>query len=153
MADWSEQRFWDDVQEGDTLPSLEFPLTIHRLVVHVGANRDFSGIHHNADYARSQGAPDMYVNNVFALGMWERAVREYIGLSGVIKRMGPFRMTRFATPGETVIVRGKVARKWRQDDEHRLTIDMRSTISSGDCVVGSVTVALPTRPGFDSGGA
>ena len=83
----------------------------------------------------------MYVNNVFALGMWERTVREYIGLSGVIKRMGPFRMTRFATPGETVIVRGTVARKWRQDDEHRLTIEMRSAISAGNCVISWVTVA------------
>ena len=65
MSDWSSQRMWDDVVEGDQLRGLSFPLTIHRLVVHAGANKDFSAIHHNTEFARHTGASDMYANNVF----------------------------------------------------------------------------------------
>jgi acyl dehydratase len=107
------QRLWDDVEEGDLLETLSFPLTVYRLVMAAGANRDFNAIHHNADHARATGAPDMYANNLFLQGMWERCVRDYIGLAGVIRKLGGFRMRIFNTVGDTVLVKGRVLRKWR----------------------------------------
>lgn len=59
------QRHWQDVVEGEALEALEFPLNVYRLVMAAGANRDFNSIHHNSDYARSTGAPDMYANSLF----------------------------------------------------------------------------------------
>lgn len=144
MIDWSVQRHWEDVAEGDEIGSIEFPLTVHRLIVHAGANRDFFPVHHNEAVARAGGAPDMYANNVFHQGMWERVVREFIGLDGVIKKIGPMRMKRFAVPGETAIVSGSVTAKWSKDTEHLLELSMRSTDSVGETVVGTVTVTLPS---------
>ena len=106
--DWNEQRYWDDVEEGTDVPSVAFPLSVYRLVVEAGANRDFNSIHHNSDYARASGAPEMYANTGFLLGMWERTVREFIGLGGSIRRIAGFRMRRFNTVGGTVVVRGGV---------------------------------------------
>ena len=40
MPDWV-QRYWEDVHEGDELPTLEFPITIARLIIEAAANRDF----------------------------------------------------------------------------------------------------------------
>ena len=108
--DWSVQRHWEDVQEGDELPAVAFPLSVYRLVVEAGANRDFNSIHHNSEFARASGAPEMYANTGFLLGMWERALREFIGLDGTIRRIAGFRMKRFNTVGRTVTVRGKVTR-------------------------------------------
>ena len=115
----SPQRLWDDVQEGDMLETLSFPLTVYRLVMAAGANRDFNAIHHNADHARATGAPDMYANNLFLQGMWERCVRDYIGLAGVIRKLGGFRMRIFNTVGDTVLVKGKVLRKWREPNKEK----------------------------------
>jgi acyl dehydratase len=145
VADWSAQLYWEDVEEGAPVPEVAFPLTVHRLVVHAGANHDFAPIHHNADIARSQGAPDMYVNNVFLLGMWERAVREFIGLDGVVRQIGPFRMTRFTVVGQTAVVRGSVARKWSEGGVGYLDLAMRTAVEDGDSVVGTVLVTLPRR--------
>ena|SRR5690606_2300481 len=78
-----QERYWEDVQEGDELPSLQFPLSVYRLVMAASANQDFNSIHHNSEYAKKTGAPDMYANNIFLQGMWERTVREYIGNAGV----------------------------------------------------------------------
>ena len=146
MFDYSKQRYWEDVNEGDEVPALEFPMTVHRLVVHAGANMDFAQIHHNTEVAQAQGAPEMYANNVFAQGMWERTIREFIGLDGVIKKMGPFRMKVFTVIGETVRVHGNVSRKWQENGENFVEFSLASTISSGDSVVGSMTATLPSRP-------
>jgi hypothetical protein len=146
MVDWSQQRYYDDVNEGDEVPSLAFPLTVHRLIVQAGANKDFAQIHHNTEVAQAQGAQEIYANNVFTQGMWERVVREYIGLDGVIKKIGPFRMKLFNTVGETVIVKGHVRRKWQENGENFVELELRSEIAKGISVgPGPVLVTLPKR--------
>jgi acyl dehydratase len=143
-VDWTRQRTWDDVTEGEQLPPLAFPVSVYRLVVEAGANRDFNSIHHNSEYARATGAPEMYANTLFLQGMWERAVREYIGLEGQLRSLAGFRMSRFNVAGDTVIVRGAVTRKWREGDDALIAIELRSENSLGLSVgPGSVTASLP----------
>jgi acyl dehydratase len=141
--DWTQQRYWDDVEEGADVPSVAFPLSVYRLIVEAGANRDFNSIHHNSEYARESGAPEMYANTGFLLGMWERTVREFIGLGGSIRRIAGFRMRRFNTAGGTVIVRGRVKSK---RDGGLIELEVWSELG-GETTVGPgiVTVALPVR--------
>lgn len=144
--DWSTQRYWEDVSEGDEIPAIEFPLSVYRLVVEAGANRDFNSIHHNTEYARRTGAPEMYANTIFLQGMWERTVREFIGLAGVMKSLKGFRMKIFNTVGETVITRGLVKRKWQEGNEAFVDLEIWSENSKGISVgPGSVIVTLPQR--------
>ena len=144
--DWSEQRYWDDVEEGADVPPVAFPLSVYRLVVEAGANRDFNSIHHNSEYARASGAPEMYANTGFLLGMWERTVREFIGLGGSIRRIAGFRMRRFNTAGRTVVVRGRVKSKRREAGAALVELEVWSELD-GETTVGpgTVTVALPVR--------
>jgi hypothetical protein len=144
--DWSAQRYWDDVTEGDDVPPVEFPLTVYRLVVEAGANRDFNAIHHNSEIARTSGAPEMYANTGFLLGMWERAIREFAGLEGSVRRITGFRMRRFNIVGQTVVVRGRVAGKRREDGDALVELELWSEVD-GEVTVGpgTVTVALPER--------
>jgi acyl dehydratase len=147
-VDWSLQRYVEDVAVGDEIPPLAIHLTIARLVVEAGGNLDFSRVHHNVDVAHATGAPDMYANNVFIQGWWERAVREYIGLAGRVRRVGPLRMRVFNTVGETVVTRGVVKRIWEEEGEHLVELEMRSEISRGVSVgPGPVVVSLPSRGG------
>ena len=145
-VDWSEQRYWEDVQEGDAMPPVAINLTIARLVVEAGANRDFNQIHHNTPVSIATGAPDMYANNGFIQAWWERAVREYIGLGGRFKKTGPFRMRIFNTVGESAVTSGTVKRKWVEDGEHLVELEVQTEISRGTSVgPGPVVVSLPTR--------
>lgn len=141
-----QERHWEDVQEGDELPSLQFPLSVYRLVMAASANQDFNSIHHNSEYAKKTGAPDMYANNIFLQGMWERTVREYIGNAGVIKSLRNFRMRSFNTVGDTVVTKGKVKRKWIEDGEHFIEIEMVSENAKGISVgPGSIIATLPSK--------
>lgn len=145
-VDWSQQRYFEDVKEGDSLQPIVFHMTVFRLVVEAGANRDFNQIHHNTPATQAQGAPDQYANNIFIQGMWERAVREYIGCEGRFKKTGPFRMKIFNNVGESVITKGAVKRKWTEGDERFVELEVWSEHSRGQSVgPGPVVVSLPSR--------
>jgi acyl dehydratase len=142
--DWSRQRTWEDVEEGQELPPVAFPLTVYRLVVEAGANRDFNAIHHNSEFAQASGAPEMYANTTFLLGMWERAVREFIGLEGRILAVKGFRMTSFNVVGQTVTVKGRVKRKRSEGAPAVVDLEVWSENEAGVSVgPGTVTVSLP----------
>lgn len=140
------QRHWDDVATGETLGPIDFPLSVFRLVVAAGAVRDFNSMHHNSEFARAGGAPEMYASTVFLQGMWERAVRDYIGLAGTIRSIRNFRMNSFNCAGTTVTVRGEVVRSWREDGsglvEIRMWSENQGRVSVGP---GSVIVELPVK--------
>lgn len=139
-----KQRYWNEISEGDALFPLEFPLSVYRLIVAAGANRDFNAIHHNTEYAQSTGAPEMYANTMFLQGMWERAVREYIGLKGRIHHLGGFRMGIFNTVGDTVTVKGQVHRKWEDSGTYFIEIKLWSENTKGISVgPGRVVASLP----------
>lgn len=140
------QRLWDDVQEGEDLRPAVYPLSVLRLVMAAGANRDFNSIHHNADYARASGAPDMYANTYFLQGMWERCVRDHIGPAGTLRRIAGFRMNAFNTAGTTVTVRAHVVRKWVDSGVGMVEINIRSETPDGISVgPGTVIATLPLR--------
>jgi len=107
MSAASERRI-GDVVVGEQLPEAVYPINTYRLVMEAGANRDFNSIHHNSAYARSTGAPDMYANTLFLMGMWERAVRDWAGPSARIVAIRKFRMGRFNTVGHTTRVQAQV---------------------------------------------
>ncbi|TWI53981.1 acyl dehydratase [Halalkalibacter nanhaiisediminis] len=141
-----QRRYWEDVQIGDEIPSLHFPLSVARLVMAAGANRDFNSIHHNSEYAKQTGAPEMYANIIFLYGMWERTVRNFIGLSGTIKSVKEFRMKVFNTVGETVMTKGIVKKKWHENNESLVELEVWSE-NSGNITVGpgQVVITLPKK--------
>jgi hypothetical protein len=146
MADWSKQRYWEDIKEGDDVPPVTVNLTVQRMIMLAGANRDFAQIHHNSRVAQAQGAPEMYINNGSVQGIWERTVREFIGLDGGIKKVGPFRMRIFNTVGESVVTRGKVKRKWQEGGQHLVELEIWSEHSKGVSVgPAPVHVTLPSK--------
>lgn len=140
------QKHWDDAEVGDAIGPLAFPLSVYRLVVAAGANRDFNSIHHNSEYAKASGAPEMYANTLLLQGMWERAVRDYMGLAGTLRRITGFRMNSFNCVGETVVVKGEVTRKWREGEmgfvEMKLWSENGERTSVGP---GLVVITLPIR--------
>ena len=144
--DWDRQRCWEDLVPGQALPAVAFPLSVYRLVMAAGATRDFNSIHHNTEWAQASGAPEMYANVVFLQGMWERCVREFIGLGGRIWRISGFRMSSFNVVGDTATVGGQVARTWTEAGTGLAELQVWTRNRAGTSVgPGTVTVSLPRR--------
>ncbi len=145
MTEPGRTRYFEDVRVGDPVPAVEFPLTVYRLVMEAGACRDFNSIHHNSQYARSTGAPEMYAATSFLLGAWERTVREYIGVAGTITAIRGFRMKKFNPVGTTMVVKGEVVSRSEPPDR---VVELRVWCENGGEVTvgpGSVTVTIPSR--------
>lgn len=139
-------RFFDDVAVGEQLPVVEYPLTVYRLVMAAGANRDFNSIHHNSEYARKTGAPEMYANTSFLMSSWERCVRDWMGPGGTIRSIRDFRMKSFNVVGDTMRVLGEVQGTRVEDGVGVVDVAVRCENSGGVTVgPGTVTVTLPRR--------
>jgi len=138
------QRTGRDIQPGDLIEPVAFPLPVLRLVMEAGANRDFNLIHHNTEMAQAGGAPEMYANTLFLQGMWERAVRQFIGNAGRIARISGFQMVSFNTAGDTATVRGRVQSCRDEGDRSVVELIIWTENGSGLSVgPGIVTVTVP----------
>jgi acyl dehydratase len=146
----TRQRSFEDVTVGEELAPVVFPLTVYRLVVAAGGNRDFNSIHHNTAYAQASGAPEMYASTFVLMGMWERLVRDYIGPAGTIRSIKDFRMRKFNLVGSTVQVRGRVRDKRPDGDRGIVTLDVESVVD-GQVTVGPGTVEV-TMPATSATG-
>ena len=96
------------MRRGDTLLEITIPITLHRLVMEAGANRDLSMIHHDSKVAQATGAPDVYANTFFLMGMFERQLREFIGVTGRIKKIGPMQMKTFNCVGDVLVFKATI---------------------------------------------
>jgi len=141
-------RRFEDVEVGEALVPVEYPLTVYRLVMAAGSNRDFNSIHHNSEYARSTGAPEMYANTSFLMSGWERCVRDWMGPVGTIRSIRGFRMKSFNVVGSTMRVLAEVKGTRVEDGVGVVEVAIRSENSSGVSVgPGVVELTLPRREG------
>jgi acyl dehydratase len=139
-------RFFEDVEVGEQLPGVAYPLTVYRLVMAAGSNRDFNSIHHNTEYARGTGAEEMYANTSFLMSSWERIVRDWMGLTGAIRAIRGFRMRSFNYVGDTMWVHAEVTAKRDEDGLGVVEVAVRCENSGGVTVgPGVVEVVLPRR--------
>lgn len=132
---------FDSVTVGDELQPMSIPITLQRLVMEAGANRDFSLIHHDRDVAKATGAPDAYMNTFFIAGMFERLLREWMGHTGQLNKITGLRMQVFNSVGDTVTFRGRVIGINR--DTHQADVELWSETDNGKTVTATATVTLP----------
>ncbi|MBT8078217.1 MAG: acyl dehydratase [Gammaproteobacteria bacterium] len=134
-------RTFDSVTVGDELQPIAIPITLQRLVMEAGANRDFSLIHHDRDVAKATGAPDAYMNTFFIAGMFERLLREWMGQDGRLNKITGLRMNVFNAIGDTVTFCGKVARA--ENESRQVEVELWSESEKGKTVTATATVTLP----------
>ncbi len=139
---------WDDVAEGEQLPSFDYELSMLRLVAFVRATGLYDYVHHDPDYARAVGIKDAFAATPHIGGLFSRAVTDWTGPSGLIRRM-EFRMTGQCLRNDMLQVTGSVAGKRRLADGSAL-VDVELNIandSSPSVAAAKVTVALPSADG------
>jgi acyl dehydratase len=139
------QRYWEDVQEGDELPALHYPLTMLQMVLFVSATQAWSPIHHDREEVRRRGWPDIFPGGMALQSCCSRLLMDYIGEAGWLKRF-KIRFRRMNHLGTTMTVRGQVVKKYVQDGEHLLDLELwLETEQYGITAPASATVRLPAR--------
>ena len=131
-----------EIAVGDELPTFELALTTTMIVAGAIASRDFMPAHHDAEYARAQGAPDVFMNILTTNGYLARYVSDWAGPRGRLRSIR-VRLGAPAVPGQPLRFVGRVAKILEEGDERILEIDVSASNELGDHATGTVSVALP----------
>jgi acyl dehydratase len=136
---------YEDVEEGDELPPLRMPITLTRCVYLASATRDFSPQHSNRDYARERSkTKDVFVNTPFNLGMIGRFITDWAGPRSSVRRI-QMTMRDNVCAGDDMILTGRIAKKYLQDDEPRIDVEVTISTQDGPVSPCHATVVLPSR--------
>ncbi|MSQ22772.1 MAG: acyl dehydratase [Dehalococcoidia bacterium] len=137
------QVYFEQVNEGDAIPAVDFNLTVQRMIMFVGATRNFPGLHHNDRIAQANGATGIFLQNNSCLMLWERVVSDWMGIFGRV-RSATFRITEFHLAGDTIHVGGTIHKKWQENGLNLVDLAMESKTPRRVGMTGTVTVALPS---------
>ena len=137
--------YWEDVSEGQEIPSYELAVTPTLIADQVSGSQDYNLMHHDGDFARSQGAPDMYLNTGFIEAMLSRLITDWMGDDGWLEKMS-IQMRRFNIFGDKLTVKGKVIAKEIQEGAHLIQCEIWvENDREGISVPGKATVRLPSK--------
>jgi len=127
---------------GEKLPQFDLNLTSTRIVAGAIASRDFMPVHHDAEYARSQGAPDMFMNILTTNGYVSRYITDWAGPEAMVRKID-IKLGAPAVPGKIMSFTGQVASETREGDERVLEIAVKAATDLGPHATGTVVVSLP----------
>jgi acyl dehydratase len=138
--------YWEDIAEGQSLPTLSKEITATTIIVGAIATRDLYPLHHDFRFAQKAGVRDILMNNITTGGFIGRYLTDWSGPEGEIKRM-KFRLGMPCHPGDTLTMTGKVAKKYTDGDEHLVDIEYSFLVPDGNHCGGMATMSLPSRVG------
>ncbi len=138
-------RCWEDVEEGEELGRLVMPITFTRCVYLASATRDFSPQHSNREYAQTKSkTKDVFVNTPFNIGMVSRFATAWGGPESTVRRI-KVSMRGSVCAGDDMIITGKVLKKYCEDGDHRVDLEVVIATQDGPVTPCTATLSLPRR--------
>ena len=122
---------------GDVLPPLELSMTATRIVAGAIATRDFMPVHHDRDYANTQGAPDIFMNILSTNAYCSRFLTDWAGPDALVRKLA-IRLGVPVFPGSTLTFTGEVVAVSGDEVE----VAFRATNDLGDHVTGTATLVV-----------
>ena len=129
---------------GEELPVFDLNVTSTRIVAGAIASRDFMPVHHDAEYARSQGAPDIFMNILTTNGYVSRYITDGAGPEAMVRNIS-IRLGGPAVPGKTLRFTGQVLRTRQEGDERVVEVSVQAVNDLGPHATGTVVLTLPAR--------
>ena len=123
---------WNDIRVGDAVTPMRIDVTATVVVAGAIASRDYMPVHHDRDYANTQGAPDIFMN----------ILTDWAGPEAMVRKVA-IRLGVPSHPGSTLDFTGTVTGKSRQGGEGIVEIEFRATNDRGDHLSGTAVIGLP----------
>lgn len=128
---------------GDPLPDFDLDVTATVIVAGAIATRDFMPVHHDRDYARAQGAPDLFMNILTTNGYVARYATDWAGPDARVRKIA-IRLGGPCVPGLVLRFTGRVTDQRTEGTLRHVEITMRAANDLGDHATGTVDLTLPT---------
>ena len=139
------QIYFDDVQEGQELPSLNKKPEREQLVKYAAGSGDFNPLHYDDEFAKNQGVPGVIAHGRFKYASLGQLVSDWMGYQGRIKKIScQYRGMDFLDQPFTC--KGLVKRKYEEDGQKLVELEVWTENGEGQKTTpGTAIVALPSR--------
>lgn len=137
--------YFEDVQEGDVLPSFTVEnITRTDIVRYAGSSGDFNPIHHDQGFAEAAGNPTVFAMGMMNAGILSRLVSDYASIENL--RKYAIRFSTRVWPGDSLTCQGKVTKKAVENGENVIAGEVVALNQKGEVAIqGSFQAALPSR--------
>jgi acyl dehydratase len=135
---------WETIRVGDALSPMRIGVTATVVVAGAIATRDFMPVHHDRDYANSQGAPDIFMNILSDTAYCSRFLTDWAGPDAMVKRLA-IRLGVPMFPGSALTYTGTVTGLEKRDDEGIVEVEFRAVNDLGEHLNGTAELGLPLR--------
>jgi acyl dehydratase len=122
---------FEDVREGQTLPTLTKHVTVEQIRQYAEASGDRNPIHLDESFARSAGLPGVIAHGMLIMAFANQMVTDWLGDRSVLKRLQG-RFAGMVVPGDDVTCTGTVASK--DEATRRIVINLVVTNQRGEKV-------------------
>ena len=133
---------WNAIRVGDAITPMRIDVTATVVVAGAIATRDFMPVHHDRDYAGSQGSPNIFMNIMTDNGLCSRFLTDWAGPDAMVKKIA-IRLGVPAYAGSKLEYTGKVTGKSEADGEGIVEVELKATNDQGDHVSGTAVIGLP----------
>jgi acyl dehydratase len=139
--------YFEDISEGQEAPPLALPpVTRTQIVKYAGASGDFNPIHHDELYAIRAGNDRVFAMGMLSAGFLSRMATDWVG-DGKLRRYR-VRFGRQVWPGDTILCKGKITRKFTEDGKHYLEAEVFAENQRAEKVItGTLVAEVASRPG------
>ena len=141
----SDQLYFEDIQKGMALPTLEKCPTTRQLVMYAGASNDYYEIHYDAEFARERGLEKVIVHGALKSAFLGQLITDWIGGRGTLKKLA-VQYRGMDVPGDRLTCMGTVTKKIVDEVEGIVECDIWIENGSGRRTTqGTAIVVLPLR--------
>lgn len=141
----NKQLYYEDIATGSEIGPLTKQPTTRQLVMWAGVSGDYNPIHYDKDFALDRGLPGVIVQGQLIGCFLGQLMTGWIGEQGILKKLScSYKGMNF--PGEALICKGKVSKKYIKDSQHYVECSLWIENPKGEKTVSSrAIVILPSR--------
>jgi acyl dehydratase len=129
------------VDVGDEVTPMDVPVTTTLIVAGAIASRDYMPVHHDRDFANSQGSKDIFMNILTTNGLCVKFLHDWAGPEAMVKKLS-IRLGVPAYPNDPLHFTGSVTGKTSGDGEGLVEVTLKGANGLGDHVTGTAVLSL-----------
>ena len=133
---------WRTIKVGDDVTPLEVPVTATVIVAGAIASRDYMPVHHDVEFAKGQGSPNIFMNILSTNGLCVRFLTDWAGPETMVKNLA-IRLGVPSFPGDPLRFTGIVTNVAEgEPGEGRIEVTFTGSNKLGEHVTGTAVISL-----------